>query len=167
MPDVTQFLQSNNIPATFEAIYDQLTPEIKESWRKSVLPTGEGYVPDAAIRSVRSIDRAKLPSLYAAAFTRADALVLPTTRCPAPEIARQMKFPVMGEHQTPPFLSRNTFPASGAGLPAITVPMDMSVEKLPVGLEIESAPGGDRPLLSLAARVASAIGSIPAPSGFD
>src|SRR5258706_2303085 len=166
MPDVTQFLQSNNIPATFEAIYDQLAPEIKESWSKSVLPTGEGYVPDAAIRSIRSTDRAKLQSLYAAAFTRADALVLPTTRCPAPEITKQTRFPVAGEDQAPPFLSRNTFPASGAGLPANTVPMGLTVEKLPVGFEIEAAPGGDRSLLSLAARIEMAIGSIPAPGGF-
>jgi mandelamide amidase len=78
-----------------------------------------------------------------------------------------MKFPVAGEHQTSPFLSRNTFPASGAGLPAITVPMGLSVEKLPVGLEIEAAPGGDRSLLSLAARITAALESIPAPSGFD
>ena len=166
MPDLMQFLQSNNIPATFEAIYDQLAPDIKESWRKSVFPTGEGYVPDAAIRSIRSADRAKLQSLYAAAFTRADALVLPTTRCPAPEIAKQTSFPVAGEDQTPPFLSRNTFPASGAGLPAITIPMGLSVEKLPVGFEIEAAQGGDRSLLSLAARIELAIGAIPAPGGF-
>jgi mandelamide amidase len=78
-----------------------------------------------------------------------------------------MKFPVAGENHTSLFLSRNTFPASGAGLPAISLPMGLSVEKLPVGLEIEAAPGGDRSLLSLAARIASAIGSIPAPSGFD
>jgi mandelamide amidase len=167
LPDVTQFLESNKIPATFEAIYEQLTPDIKETWVRSVLPTSEGHVSDAAVQSIRSTDRAKLQSLYAVAFTAADALVLPTTRCPAPEIARQMKFPVAGEHQTSPFLSRNTFPASGAGLPAISLPMGLSVEKLPVGMEIEAAPGGDRSLLSLAARIASAIGSIPAPSGFD
>ena len=166
-PDVTQFLESNKIPATFEAIYEQLTPDIKESWSRSVLPTSEGHVSDATVQSIRSTDRTKLQSLYAVAFAEADALVLPTTRCPAPEIARQMKFPVAGEDQSSPFLSRNTFPASGAGLPAITMPMGLSVEKLPVGLEIEAAPGGDRSLLSLAARIASAIGSIPAPSGFD
>jgi hypothetical protein len=99
MRDVTQLLQGNKIPATFDAIYEQLDPEIKESWIKSVLPTGEGYVPDAAIRLIRSTDRAKLQGLYAAAFTRADALVLPTTRCLAPEIAKQLKFPVAGEDQ--------------------------------------------------------------------
>ena len=166
MPDISQFLQNYSIPATFEAIYDQLTPEVKESWKKSVLPTGEGYVSDGAIRSIRSTDRAKLQSLYAAAFTRADALVLPTTRCPAPEIVKQVNFPVAGEDQAPPFLSRNTFPASGAGLPAITMPMGLSVEKLPVGLEVEAALGRDWSLLSLAARIEMAIGSIPVPGGF-
>jgi mandelamide amidase len=114
---VTHFLESNKIPATFEAIYQQLTPDIKETWVRSVLPTSEGHVSDSAVQSIRSTDRAKLQSLYAVAFTAADALVLPTTRCPAPEISRQMKFPVAGENQTSPFLSRNTFPASGAGLP--------------------------------------------------
>ena len=166
MPDVTQFLQGNKIPATFDAIYEQLGPEIKESWTKSVLPTGGGYVPDAAIRLIRSTDRAKLQGLYAAAFTRADALVLPTTRCLAPEIAKQLKFPVAGEVQAPPFLSRNTFPASGAGLPAISVPMGLSVEQLPAGFEIEAAPGRDRSLLSLARRIEMAIGPAPAPGGF-
>jgi Asp-tRNA(Asn)/Glu-tRNA(Gln) amidotransferase A subunit family amidase len=45
--------------------------------------------------------------------------------------------------QAPSFRSRNTFPASGAGLSAITMPMGLSVEKLPIGFEIEAAPGGD------------------------
>jgi Asp-tRNA(Asn)/Glu-tRNA(Gln) amidotransferase A subunit family amidase len=72
-----------------------------------------------------------------------------------------------GEDQAAPFLSRNTFPASGAGLPAVTVPMGLSVEKLPVGFEIGAAPGADRSLLSLAGRIEMAIGSILAPAGFD
>jgi indoleacetamide hydrolase len=84
MPDVTQFLQSNNIPATFEAIYHQLTPDIKESWTKYVLPNSGGFLSDGAIGSIRSTDRSELQRLYAAAFTRADALVLPTTPCAAP-----------------------------------------------------------------------------------
>jgi hypothetical protein len=37
----------------------------------------------------------------------------------------------------------------------------------PGRLEIEGAPGGDRSLLSLAAHIEMAIGSIPAPVGFD
>jgi mandelamide amidase len=154
------------VPVTFEAIYEQLGPEIKESWTKSVLPTGEGYVPAEEVRLIGSTDRAKLQSLYAAAFTRVDALVLPTTRCPAPKIANQMKFPVAGEDQTAPFLLRNTFPASGAGLSAVSVPMGLWVEQLPVGFEIEGAPGRDRSLLSLARRIEMAIGPVSAPTGF-
>jgi mandelamide amidase len=62
-PDVTQFLESNKIPTTFEAIYEQLTPDIKESWSRSVLPTSEGHVSDATVQSIRSTDRTKLQSL--------------------------------------------------------------------------------------------------------
>ena len=118
---------------------------------------------DAVAASIRSSARRKLQYLYAPVFSRADGLVLPTTRCPAPEIAKQMAFPVTGERQTPSFLSRNTFPASGTGLPAISMPMGLSVEKLPIGLEIEVAPNQDRSLVSLPARIERAIGSIPAP----
>jgi len=69
MPDVTQFLLTNEIPATFQSIYDQLTPEIKETWLRSVLPTGENYVSDAIVASIRSSARRKLQNLYAPVFS--------------------------------------------------------------------------------------------------
>lgn len=165
-PHVRGFLQANNIPATFEDIYAQLGPEIKGSWTKFVLPTGDGYLPEAAVQSIRSIDRVKLQSLYAAAFTKADALILPTTRCSAPEIAKQAEFSVAGKTQIPLFLSLNTYPASAAGLPDISVPMGLSAQKLPVGLGIQAAAGKDKSLLSLAQRIEGLIGPMSAPVGF-
>jgi Asp-tRNA(Asn)/Glu-tRNA(Gln) amidotransferase A subunit family amidase len=58
MPDVTQFLQSNSIPTTFEAIYDQLTPEIKEAWSKSEIAGAKASASAAISRSFRSQARA-------------------------------------------------------------------------------------------------------------
>jgi mandelamide amidase len=50
-------------------------------------------------------------------------------------------------------LAKNTIPASGAGIPAISLPMGKVSNNLPIGLEIDAPADGDRRLLTLARRV--------------
>ncbi|MGO8485053.1 amidase family protein, partial [Rhizobium leguminosarum] len=67
----------------------------------------------------------------------AEALLLPTTPCTAPEIGKEKQFLIAGREVTFAALAKNTVPASGAGLPGISLPMGNSGNGLPIGLEID------------------------------
>lgn len=75
-------------------------------------------------------------------------------------------FQVAGRNVTDVFLSRNTHPSSSAGLPGISLPMALSSEGLPLGLELDAASGRDRDLLAMARRVERVIGRVPGPAGY-
>ncbi|MEU2165484.1 amidase family protein [Streptomyces sp. NPDC019208] len=92
-----------------------------------------------------------------------DALLFPTTPSPAPLIAQRSMFTVAGEEVRDLFLAKNTVPASGAGLPGISIPIGLTGHGLPIGLEIDGAHGHDRKLLDLARRVESLFDALPAP----
>jgi Asp-tRNA(Asn)/Glu-tRNA(Gln) amidotransferase A subunit family amidase len=163
---VTDFLRRNGFPVSFEEIYDDLKPHLKGVWSHLVLPSGQGYLSQEAYQATLSVDRPELQRRLGSVFTHSgcDALLFPTTPCPAPRIDQQSRFTVAGEEADELFLAKNTVPTSGAGLPGISIPIGLTRQHLPVGLEIDGAPGQDRQLLDLAQRVESVFGSLPAPA---
>ena len=70
-----------------------------------------------------------------------DAVVLPTTPCPAPRIAG------LDAVATAPVLTRLTAPFNFTGLPAMSIPCGVTPEGLPVGLQIVGAPWAERRVL--------------------
>ncbi len=167
-PDVTAFLRANNVPVTFDQIYEDLEPHIKAYWTRFVLPKGIDYASEADYQVALTSDRAEIQRRYASeVFARADALIFPTTLCSAPLIAEQWQFSVAGKSVRDVFLSRNTFPASCAGLPGISVPMGLVENDLPAGLEIDARIGNDRTLLNLARRVEDVLGFVQRPSNLS
>jgi mandelamide amidase len=147
---VSSFLRRNDFPVTFEQIYDELEPGIKEVWERMVLPGGPGYLDQEGYDQTLTVDRPELQRRFGAMFTAGgfDALVLPTTPCVAPPIGRS--FTVDGREAGELVLAKNTVPASGAGLPGISIPMGRNGNGLPIGLELDGAHGRDRELLDLA-----------------
>lgn len=167
MPAVREFLAANEVPVSFEQIYAGLGEHIKDTWSRSVVPSGAGYVSDEEYLTALKADRQELRRRLASiAFGQADALLFPTTPCAAPRIENQWKFQVGGKNVTDIFLSRNTHPSSSAGVPGISLPMALNSEGLPLGLELDAAAGRDRDLLALARRVEQVIGRVPGPTGF-
>jgi mandelamide amidase len=164
-PEVSAFLRDNKVPVTFEQIYEDLEPHIKDSWTRAVLATGSGYTPEAAYQDVLQTRRPEVQRRYAQlVFAQADALIFPTTLCSAPTIEEQWQYPVARKLVSDVFLSRNTYPASCAGLPGISIPMGLLENGLPVGLEMDASSGSDRALLQLARRVEEVVGFVSAPS---
>ena len=163
---VSKFLRDNDFPVSFEDIYDDLKPELRQVWGHLVLPTGPGYLAQADYAATLSVDRPELQRRFGEVFAHQgfDALVLPTTPCPAPLIDEQAKFTVAGEEVTDLFLAKNTVPASGAGLPGISIPLGLTENGLPIGIEFDGAPGHDRALLDLAHRAQTVFGTLPAPA---
>jgi Asp-tRNA(Asn)/Glu-tRNA(Gln) amidotransferase A subunit family amidase len=163
---VSEFLHDNDFPVSFEQIYDELKPELREVWSHLVLPTGPGFLARADYDATLSVERPELQRRFGEVFARKgfDALIFPTTPCPAPLIDQQRKFRVAGEEVNDLFLARNTVPASGAGLPGISIPLGLTGNGLPIGIEFDGAPGRDRALLDLTCRAQAAFGTLRAPA---
>jgi mandelamide amidase len=163
---VSKFLRDNDFPVSVEESYEELKPELRQVWGHLVLPTGPGHLAQTAYDATLSVDRPELQRRFEEAFARQglDALILPTTPCPAPLIDEHAKFTVAGEEVNDLFLARNTVPASGAGLPAISIPVGLSGNGLPIGIEFDGVPGRDRALLDLARRAQAVFGTLPAPA---
>ena len=58
---------------------------------------------------------------------------------------------------------QNTHAASLWGAPGISLPMGMTQEGLPVGLEIDAAVGNDKSLLAIALAVEGTLPNLPPP----
>ncbi|MFD9738218.1 amidase family protein [Umezawaea sp. NPDC059074] len=152
---VSEFLRHNDFPVTFDEIHHDLNPQLKEAWDQLVVPTGPGFLSPEDFEQAVSVDRPELQRRLDAVFTSqgVDALLLPTTATPAPLISSQWTFTVAGQEVDHLFLARNTIPASGAGLPAISLPLGRTGSGLPFGLELDGRHGHDRSLLDVARRV--------------
>jgi mandelamide amidase len=162
MEAISEFLRLKNIPASFDEIYNGLKPDLKDEWGRMVLPSGAGFITPQAYQTVISVDRPEIQRRFSEAFTSsgAEALLFPTTPCTAPLIEHQAKFTVAGQEVSYLILAKHTVPASGAGLPGISIPSGLSGDGLPIGLEIDGLSGRDRRLLDLARRVELAVGAM-------
>jgi aspartyl-tRNA(Asn)/glutamyl-tRNA(Gln) amidotransferase subunit A len=83
------------------------------------------------------------------AFERYDALITPTTPIPAAGI--EEKVVTLGQSQTDVYtaLVRQTQPFNVTGLPAVSIPMGLSKEGLPLGLQIVGRPFEEATILGI------------------
>lgn len=165
MEAVTDYLHRHDVPVSFDGLHEALKPQLKGLWNEYVVPSAPGFISQQAYEATLSVDRPRLQRRFDEVFTLGgiDALLSPTTPSPAPLIEQQATFTIKGEEVSHLLLAKNTVPASGAGLPSISVPMGITREGLPLGLEIDSAYGDDRKLLDLARRVEAVLDKLPAP----
>ncbi|WP_328843280.1 amidase family protein [Streptomyces sp. NBC_00258] len=163
---VGQFVADNDFPVTFDEIYNDVKPQLKEIWSQVVVPDGPGYLSDEGYQSALTTERPQLQRRLGQVFTHhaADALLFPTTPCPAPLIEHGSSFTIAGHQVDDRFLAYNTIPTSGAGLPGISIPIGLSTNGLPIGLEIDAAHGADSSLLDVTRRVEALFGTLPAPA---
>ncbi len=163
---VSNFLRRNSFPVSFDEIYHELKPELRDTWRHLVLPSGQGYISQETYEATLSVDRPELQRRLGAVFTHSgfDALLFPTTPCAAPLVGNQSTFTIAGEEVSELSLAKNTVPTSGAGLPGISIPLGLTGNGLPTGIEIDGAYGHDRELLDLARRAQAVFDTVPAPA---
>ncbi len=82
-----------------------------------------------------------------------DAMIFPTTILPARPIENSMQTVALNGEQVPTFPTyiHNTDPGSIAALPGISLPIGVTGDGLPVGIEIDGPENSDRRLLAIAA----------------
>ena len=91
-------------------------------------------------------------------------MIFPTAQIAAPPIGHDIETELNGE--TVSFrsvISRNISPGSTAGLPGLVIPADLTVEGLPVTLEIDGPAGSDRELLGIGLAIEKVLGHLPPP----
>ncbi len=111
-------------------------------------------------------DRPKLQRAYRDYFQNngLDAMVFPTTRLSACPIGQDETVVINGiEIPTFDAYVHNTDPSSNAGLPGTSVPMGMTANCLPMGLEFDGPEGSDDRILQIASLFQKAIGYLPTP----
>ncbi|MBP2433935.1 amidase family protein [Bradyrhizobium elkanii] len=155
MGTISEFLRHYDIPTTFEAIYTGLKPQLHQVWGHIVLPGGAGATSAEAYQTALNVSRPEIRRRLDKAFVAqgAQAILQPTTPCPAPLIEEQATVHIAGQEVSYLALANHTVSASSVGLPGISLPVGLSRGGLPIGLELDAPLGGDRALLNLASRV--------------
>jgi len=95
-----------------------------------------------------------------------DGIVFPTAPVPAGIEAEQPGDLIIAGELVPggsTYNIQNTHAASLWGAPGISLPMGMTQQGLPVGLEIDAAVGNDKSLLAIALAVEETLPKLPAP----
>ncbi|MDB5819523.1 MAG: putative indoleacetamide hydrolase [Rhizobacter sp.] len=127
---------------------------------------GPDAMPESAYREAMDHVRPQLQAALAACFAemRIDALIFPTTPLPASPIGDDETVEFVGERApTFPTYIRNTGPGALAGLPGISLPIGLTAQGLPVGIELDGPVGSDERLLAIALAIEAALPPMPAP----
>jgi mandelamide amidase len=128
---------------------------------------GPDAMPEAVYRDAMDRARPQLQAALAACFAemRIDALIFPTTPLPAAPIGDDETVAFAGE-RTPTFPTfiRNTGPGALAGLPGISLPVGLTAQGLPVGMELDGPAGSDERLLSIALAIEAVLPAMPPPA---
>jgi indoleacetamide hydrolase len=162
MGAISEFLRRHDIPTTFEAITEGLKPELRDAWRYMVLPEGPGAISAETYQTALTVSRPEIQRRLDEAFVGhgAQAMLQPTTPCTAPLIEQQASFSIAGREVTDLVLANHTVSASILGLPGISLPVGLSKNGLPIGVELDAALGGDHALLALAQRIEGVLASM-------
>jgi mandelamide amidase len=161
MGAISEFLRRHDIPTTFEAITEGLKPELRDAWKYMVLPEGPGAISAETYQTALTVSRPEIQRRLDEAFVGhgAQAILQPTTPCTAPLIEQQASFSIAGREVTDLVLANHTVSASILGLPGISLPVGLSKDGLPIGVELDAPLGGDHALLALAQRIEGVLGT--------
>jgi indoleacetamide hydrolase len=162
--DLNMYLRDHKIGLDFAGLVAQVgSPDVK-GILTSLL--GDGAVPESVYREAIQKHRPALQAAYADYFkvNRVDAMIFPTTPLPAAKIGEDETVKLNGQ-DVPTFFTfiRNTDPASNAGTPGLSLPVGLTKDGLPVGMELDGPAGSDRALLAIGAALEAVFPPLPAP----
>jgi Asp-tRNA(Asn)/Glu-tRNA(Gln) amidotransferase A subunit family amidase len=142
------------------------TPEVRGIFFNFLVPGAPGAItPDAYHQALAARDR--LREAYRAYFKgqKVAGVLLPTTVLPARPIGQDAVVDLNGTPvPTTLIYSQNTVPASYAGLTSLSVPIGLSEDGLPVGIELDGDEGDDETVLGIGLMLERVFGRLPAPT---
>lgn len=156
----------------FELAAATKSPDVSSIYNNMAVDANHDGLPDGIIardvyETAIRVHRVKLQREYTAAFSthNIDALVFPTTILPAGPIADSVETVIHNGEVVPTFATyiQNTDPGSNAGIPGISLPIGLTKDGLPVGLELDGPVRDDEHLLAIAIALESLFGELPAP----
>jgi mandelamide amidase len=163
--DLTVYLAKYQPQLTVRALVDQIaSQDVKRLFETVVL--GDKAISDAVYREAVETHLPRLRQLYADTFAelRIDALIFPTTPLPARPLEESIETTLNGKTVSTFFtFLANTRPSAFVHLPSLALPMGMTTDGLPVGIELDGPPGTDRRLLSIGLALEPVLGPVPAP----
>lgn len=164
--DLAAFLKSSGSGLTLEEVAAGVaSPDVKFVFENLVL--GDQAIPDDVYAAAMTDLRPLVQSGYAEVFAenRLDALVFPTTPLAAQPISGSDMTVSLNGEDVPTFQTfiRNTDPGSIAGIPGLSLPIGLTADGLPVGLELDGPAFSDRHLLALGLAIEAALPKIRAP----
>lgn len=123
-------------------------------------------VPEAVYLDAINVGRFKLQQAYRNYFRaqNVEAIVFPTTPLPARPIGQDATVELNGQ-QVPTFNTfiRNCDPAGNAGIPGVSIPVGLTSDGLPVGIEFDGPSHSDRRLLAIALAAEAIVPRTPGP----
>ncbi len=163
--DLAAYLANYQTGLTVHAVVDQVaSPDVKLLFETRIL--GDKAISDAVYREAVETHLPRLRQLYADTFAeqRIDALIFPTTPLPAQLLEQSIETTLNGKTVSTFFtFLANTRPSAFVHLPGLALPMGMTTDGLPVGIELDGPPGTDRRLLSIGLALEPVLGHVPAP----
>jgi mandelamide amidase len=127
---------------------------------------GEEAPTEEAYRDAMEVLRPKFQKMYADTFAsqRLDALILPTTVLPAQSLENSAEVMLNGQKMTSlAAYVMNTRPVNNAGIAGLSVPMGLTAEGLPLGVEVDGPAGSDRHSLAIGLELEKILGPVPPP----
>ena len=161
--ELPQYLATTNPSVTLSELISQIaSPDVQYLIGISSTITESLYL-DAI-----NIYRPALQQAYQQYFAanRVDAIIFPTTPLPARPIALSSIQTVELNGQQVPTLNtyiRNTDPGSNAGIPGLSLPIGLTNDSLPVGIELDGPAQSDRNLLRIGLALQRLFGKLPKP----
>ena len=164
--DLENFVKQHGAAPDLKSVAAQIaSPDVKGVFENLVF--GKDAPPENAYKDAVGPHRSELIAAYNKVFDagKLDALIFPTTPLPAQPIKGSDEKVMLNGKEVPTFFTfiRNTDPGSNAGIPGLSVPMGLTKDKLPVGLELDGPAGSDRKLLAIGMAVEEVLGKLPAP----
>lgn len=159
--DIPEYLRTNGWEElSLPNLYQQIAnPDVRAAF-EAVLANNQ----DEDYRQAMSVYRPALCQIYRDAFRdhELDALIFPTVPISAPLINMETAFGEVevgkaGIFRTFDTCIRNTDPGANAGLPGLSMPVGMTKEGLPVGIELDGWVGSDRHLLAIGIAMEQAL----------
>ena len=157
--DVSRYLSDFAVPITAVELFGRIaSPDVQRL--AAALVGGSGRISDSAYSEAISVTRANAISRFGETLRshQVDAIIFPTTPCPAARIGEDISVELAGI-MVPTFSTfiRNTDPGSLLGLPGVSLPIGFSSAGLPIGIALDSFPGEDAKLLAIAAAIEPAL----------